>query len=52
MSQQYSYTVFNLLVEVGSALGLWIGYSAMGLTHIFLEFGADVFKFCMKQKSK
>ena len=30
-SERYSYHEFNLLVEFGSALGLWVGFSAMDL---------------------
>ena len=29
--ENLSYNEFNFIVEVGSALGLWIGYSAMDL---------------------
>ena len=33
----YSYDAFSLTVELGSALGLWVGLSALGLLDIFIE---------------
>ena len=33
-----NYDEFDLIVEVGSALGLWIGLSALGIFDIFLEY--------------
>ena len=33
----YSYDAFSLIVELGSALGLWIGLSAIGLLDIIIE---------------
>ena len=33
----YSYDVFSLVVELGSALGLWVGLSALGLLDIIIE---------------
>ena len=33
----YSYDEFSLTVELGSALGLWIGLSALGLFDIIIE---------------
>ena len=35
-AEQYSYNEFSLLVEVGSALGLWIGFSGIGLDFVFI----------------
>ena len=36
MTEQSNYTIFNLIVEVGSSLGLWVGLSALGIfDHIF-----------------
>jgi hypothetical protein len=32
-----SYNVFSLIVELGSALGLWLGMSAVGLLDIIIE---------------
>ena len=32
-----AYTVFDLVVEVGSSLGLWIGLSALGVFDLLLE---------------
>ncbi len=32
----YSYDVFSLIVELGSALGLWVGLSALGLLDIII----------------
>ena len=32
-----AYNVFSFIVEVGSALGLWIGYSAMDLFSLCIE---------------
>ena len=33
----YSYDAFSLIVELGSALGLWVGLSALGLLDIIIE---------------
>ena len=33
-----NYDGFDLIVEVGSSLGLWIGLSALGIFDIFLEY--------------
>ena len=33
----YSYDAFSLTVELGSALGLWVGLSALGLLDIFID---------------
>ena len=34
-----AYGLFDLVVEVGSCLGLWIGLSALGVFDLVLEFG-------------
>ena len=31
LTDVYSYDIFNLVVELGSALGLWLGFSALSL---------------------
>ena len=35
-----AYDVFDLVVEVGSSLGLWIGLSALGVFDLLLKAGA------------
>ena len=42
----YSYSPFALIVEVGSALGLWIGLSALGCYDEVLQ----LFSFYLKNK--
>ena len=37
-----AYGFFDLVVEVGSCLGLWIGLSALGVFDLFLEFGKNM----------
>ena len=39
---QKAYGIFELIVEVGSSLGLWIGLSALGVYDIFLLAGTAV----------
>ena len=34
----YSYDLFNLVVDLGSALGLWLGLSALSIFDNILEF--------------
>ena len=36
--QEASYSIFDLIVEVGSALGLWIGLSVLGVSNVVLEY--------------
>ena len=36
--QEASYSIFDLIVEVGSALGLWIGLSVLGVFNVMLEY--------------
>ena len=36
--------VFDLIVEVGSSLGLWIGISALGIFDILLDAGSVIIK--------
>ena len=33
----YSYDLFNLVVDLGSSLGLWLGFSALGIFDALLE---------------
>ena len=40
---QRAYDLFDLVVEVGSSLGLWIGLSALGIFDLFL-FAGDIVK--------
>ncbi len=40
----YSYDEFSLIVDLGSALGLWLGLSAIGILDYFITF----FNFCNK----
>ena len=40
----YSYDAFSLVVDLGSALGLWLGLSAVGILEFFITF----FNFCNK----
>lgn len=37
-----AYDIFNLIVELGSSLGLWMGMSAVGLLDIFIEGWANL----------
>ena len=37
-----SYGLFDLVVEVGSSLGLWIGLSALGIFDLLLEAGVAI----------
>ena len=39
-----AYDMFDLVVEVGSSLGLWIGLSAIGLFDLALQFYVSGFK--------
>ena len=41
--ERYSYNEFNFLVEVGSALGLWIGFSALDVFGHCLDAFAQIF---------
>ena len=34
----YSYDTFNLIVDIGSALGLWLGLSVLCIFDKFVEF--------------
>ena len=36
----YSYDAFNLVVDIGSALGLWLGLSVMSIFDSFMDFCA------------
>ena len=38
----YAYDIFNLIVELGSSLGLWMGMSAVGLLDILIESWASL----------
>ena len=44
---QKAYGLFDLVVEVGSSLGLWIGLSALGVFDLLLQCGTTI-----KQKLK
>ena len=44
---QKAYGLFDLVVEVGSSLGLWIGLSALGVFDLLLQCGTII-----KQKLK
>ena len=44
MRTMEAYGLFELVVEVGSSLGLWIGLSALGLFDILLQAGAIIQK--------
>ena len=37
MEEQSNYNEFDLMVEVGSSLGLWIGLSALGIFDLIFE---------------
>lgn len=39
-----NYTFFNLLVEIGSSLGLWIGLSVIGIFDLFFDISRPFFK--------
>ena len=38
LTDVYSYDLFNLVVDLGSALGLWVGLSALSIFDNILEF--------------
>ena len=40
--EMYSYDVFALVVELGSALGLWIGLSALSLVDLFILYSGII----------
>ena len=46
-----AYDVFDLVVEVGSSLGLWIGLSALGVFDLLLKAGAIAKTVLAKYKS-
>ena len=37
-----AYSEFDLIVEVGSSLGLWIGLSALGVFDLFLNLAVEL----------
>ena len=37
LAEHNNYNVFDLMVEVGSSLGLWIGLSALGIFDLIFE---------------
>ena len=39
---QKTYSLFDLVVDVGNSLGLWIGLSALGLFDLLLQSGTAV----------
>ena len=39
---QKAYGLFDLVVEVGSSLGLWIGISALGVFDLLLQCGTII----------
>ena len=55
LEEQSNYTGFDLIVEIGSSLGLWVGISVIGIFDLFTEFAtksAMFYKaFCSKPKS-
>ena len=45
-----SYDMFDLVVEAGSSLGLWIGLSALGVFDLLLQAGGSVMERVKKMK--
>ena len=45
-----AYGLFDLLVEVGSSLGLWIGLSSLGVFDLLLQAGAIIQEKYWKRK--
>ena len=45
-----NYDIFSLIVEAGSSLGLWVGFSALGVYDLIIEAGSSclvlIFKRC------
>ena len=45
-----AYGLFELVVEVGSSLGLWIGLSSLGVFDLLLQAGAVIKEKCLRRK--
>ena len=37
-TDKYAYDMFNLVIDLGSSLGLWLGLSALSIVETFIEF--------------
>ena len=49
MTDVYAYDAFNLIVDLGSALGLWLGFSALSFFDVFLQFTNFTLAKCCKR---
>ena len=52
LEEKSNYTGFDLIVDAGSSLGLWIGLSALGVFDFLYDFALKVVKFIQNLKKK